>query len=156
MKGKLIKCVDFYGLKINDYIVGLSDLSTNKMLNYPYNLRKANCDELFGVITAENMMKDIESNCSRVKEGFILGFQTAMDLNKDKLFTIVDITYAIISFSARMKPSEIVKNLLKQPTEIDVEILTMERWEYGDFEYKELSIKPKLDYDKCLILKKAE
>ena len=95
--------------------------------------------------------------------GFEEGFNKAMELNKDKVFTLSDISYAI-SFSGKMKPSEIVRNLLQQPTEIEVEII-MKNLRTGnivkhdsDLEWDEDGLCdraiPKLESEGCLILKK--
>jgi hypothetical protein len=134
-------------------------------------LSKQNCDELFGVVDVEKLAKNdpngyYESDYQNIfVDGFINGFNKAMELNKDKVFTLSDISYAI-SFSGKMKPSEIVRNLLQQPTEIEVEII-MKNLRTGnivkhdsDLEWDEDGLCdraiPKLDSEGCLILKKIK
>jgi hypothetical protein len=75
-----------------------------------------------------------------------------MELNKDKLFTLSDISYAI-AFSGKMKPSQIVKNLLEQPTEIDVEVV-MDKIP-ADLAPGGWDVFPKLDSQGCIILKRV-
>jgi hypothetical protein len=178
MKAKLIKRDDnFYSLKLDGIVMATS----NGML-VDYNLSKQNCDEIFSIVDVERLAENIVTSHPDFKsEGFsdyqngklngiIEGFNKAMELNKDKVFTILDISYAI-AVSGKMKPSEIVKNLREQPTEIEVEI-EMETISSGriiivDYSHinnpkiiseKPLGSKeqrPKLDSSGCLILKRV-
>jgi hypothetical protein len=113
-----------------------------------------------------------------VKRGIIIGFNKAMELNKDKVFTLEDMEQLVKSAfyagltkgQGKNKDFDIDKYTekhLQQPTEIEVEI----EMEYigeckgndnngcfqdspghncGCFEYK-----PKLDSSGCLILKRV-
>jgi hypothetical protein len=164
MIGKLIKCTHFYALRIDSDIIAVSleRESESHTVNYKYSLSKQNCDEIFEVLTAENMMKDVESSCSRVKEGFVLGFQVAMGLNKDKLYTIKDIRRAMSAglsigygrqFEIEDKQFEIdaYTQELQLPLEIEVEV-EMARIP-ADLAPDGWDVFPKLDESGCLILK---
>jgi hypothetical protein len=139
-----------------------------------YKLSKENCDEIFGVVSPEVMMKDIESNCDKTKEGYILGFQMAMELNKDKVFTLEDMRNAIelaqggsmqevhngygrsteLEFVLdNLSTDEIIQSI-QQPTEIEVEIITVPTLSNsGNVYFGDI---PKLDENGCLILKQIE
>jgi hypothetical protein len=128
-----------------------------------YNLSKENCDSLFGVIDVEKLADELKVGISYkeydhlIKRGIIVGFNKAMELNKDKLFTLEDIKRAI-SFGQGMdlwKEEEQIDKLiqsLQQPTEIDVEIEMEDSIGIGDKYTPEP--KPLLDEQGCLILKK--
>lgn len=99
----------------------------------PYKkLSVKNCDEMFGVIDVEKLAfehsNDLGGRCSnRAYKSFKEGFNKAMELNKDKLFTADDIKKAYrAGFKQRNKAeANACKNLiesLQQPTEIEVEI----------------------------------
>jgi hypothetical protein len=142
-------------------------------------LSKQNCDEIFGVVDVEKLaddssqeflIKPIESPIFTF--GYEEGFEKAMELNKDKLFTIEDIANTInkaregivitrISEWETEKEfeyteSEIIQSL-QQPTEIEVEIEMDDIWDGIDSARifpKEETMIPKLDENGCLILKK--
>jgi hypothetical protein len=130
-------------------------------------LSKQNCDEIFGIIDVEKLAEeeykshasneDLYGNSEDLqlayKAGVVEGFNKAMELNKDKVFTLSDISYAI-SFSGKMKPSEIVRNLLQQPTEIEVEIEMELEIDTSKLIGAIYGHKPKLDSEGCLILKR--
>lgn len=98
----------------------------------PYKkLSVKNCDEIFGVVDVDKLA--IYHNYMVGDEGisnphsFKVGFNKAMELNKDKLFTVDDIKKAYrAGFNQRNKAkTNACKNLiesLQQPTEIEVEI----------------------------------
>jgi hypothetical protein len=124
-------------------------------------LSKQNCDEIFGVI---NIIDLAERNSKYSEEDYIEGFNKAMELNKDKLFTEFDIIKAFeygwnqrhFDKTDENELREIQKRFiqsLQQPTEIEVEI----EMEYQGFEVdgkiKE-SYLPKIDENGCLILRK--
>jgi hypothetical protein len=90
-------------------------------------LSKQNCDEIFGVVDVEKLAEEeipysssTTINVQRMR--FIHGFNKAMELNKDKLFTVEDMGN-LWDFCAYNKGSfyEGLESL-QQPTEIDVEI----------------------------------
>jgi hypothetical protein len=119
-------------------------------------LSKQNCDEVFGVVDVEKLAEEYDPNyaITDISNGFhfIEGFNKALELNKDKLFTLYEIKEAIriaqhIQIDEKgvlteYKEEQILR-MLQQPTEIEVEIVTETReW-----------IK-KLDSNGNLILKK--
>ena len=142
----------------------------------PYKrLSKQNCDEIFGVVDVEKLaqmdihnVKPINPHPHSYFSGFIRGFNKAMELNKDKLFTIEDMYEAIrkaksydeipnhdgVIVSFDYSKEEIIQSL-QQPTEIEVKI-EMELVSDGLDEMAQLQHKrvPKLDENGCLILRK--
>jgi hypothetical protein len=142
-------------------------------------LSKENCDEIFGVVDVERLANETftETNPS-LKEyeeglhiGFKEGFLKAMELNKDKVFTVEDIKKAIAfgwDYEGLTKDEMLERynfkleynnsyaedtdkfiQSLQQPTEIEVEIeqvLTQSSIE-GDAIWKY-----KLDENGCVIL----
>ena len=60
-------------------------------------LSKQNCDELFGVMDVEKLAEEYGSKFahSYYPEDFIAGFNKAMELNKDKVFTLEDVKKAM-------------------------------------------------------------
>jgi len=165
MKAKLIK--NHYG-----YAYLLADENGNTIATSDNSrLSLKNCDSLFGVVDVDGMMKDILSNCSKTKEGYILGFKMAMALNKDKLFTLNDMRKGIQfgedntdmdSFDTVISDKEVNEFIqsLQQPTEIEVEVVMecpqCQEWGYVSECRKDCNkkfLQPKLDSEGCLILK---
>ncbi len=121
MKATLIKENDFYYLVKDNKII--AEINGHPLKSITGKLSKQNCDEIFGIITSEALMKDITSNCDITKEGFILGFQVAMELNKDKLFTEDDVNLAFVL--GKNKDESRIHKLINskiRPTEVEVEI----------------------------------
>jgi hypothetical protein len=109
-------------------------------------LSKQNCDEIFGVVDVEKLAREEACDCEAsecdVRDDYKKGFNKAMELNKDKVFTLEDIKIAIqfgwddeammakeISDKYGFNASEYhSKNIIpfiqsiQQPTEIEVEI----------------------------------
>jgi hypothetical protein len=157
MKAKLIKKGDEYIL--NPSIVG-------------YKLSKQNCDEIFGVVDVEKLAEEHSDKeygggqSPSYFSGFEDGFNKAMELNKDKVFTIGDIDKAIEWATINGRKGNIthydIDNFIKslqQPTEIEVEIVTEsmnidEIREQGKGFLNSNTNKPKLDENGCLILKR--
>jgi hypothetical protein len=128
-----------------------------------------NCDEIFGVVDVEKLAEESWGDkISSPYHAYIEGFNKAMELNKDKVFTLEDIDkayWAGMKFVGEDKGSykEFIQTL-QQPTEIEVEIL-MRNSRTGnivkhdsDLEWDEDGLCdraiPKLDSEGCLILKK--
>jgi hypothetical protein len=187
MKKKLIKKEDdFYSLRVDGIVMATS----NGML-VDYKLSKENCDEIFGVVDADKLgQKHYEVHIKRGhtqedslqrKIDFIIGFSKAMDLNKDKLFTIEEMKAifafghqvgmnTILAIQSQHSPQPLPKQdsdklrdefiqSLQQPNEIEVEI----RCWIGNGDKESDSFKdplvtntgiPKLDENGCLILRK--
>jgi hypothetical protein len=151
----LMKIGEEYKLYSHDSCIATTHESPHKRLS------KQNCDEIFGVI---NIIDLAERNSKYSEEDYIEGFNKAMELNKDKLFTEFDIIKAFeygwnqrhFDKTDENELREIQKRFiqsLQQPTEIEVEI----EMEYQGFEVdgkiKE-SYLPKIDENGCLILRK--
>jgi hypothetical protein len=150
-----------------------------------YKLSKQNCDEIFGVVDVERLaeysVQEVkESNADFYlrdvyKEFFIEGFNKAMELNKDKQFTLEDIRIAIV-YGEKHRDMDAGKipyqpffeflSSLQKPTEIEVEIemerVVIETKVIGAVKgvkgsgHKTTTYKsvPKLGSDGCLILRK--
>jgi len=149
----------------NDIAIATTDQSFIDELG-AMKLSKENCDEIFGVVDVEKLAdeyivikpKHREHEHNLAVSAYIEGFKKAMELNKDKLFTVEDVKKAIYMSNhvryAAFSIDEIIQSL-QQPTEIKVEI----EMEYQGFEVdgkiKE-SYLPKLDENGCLILTKKK
>jgi hypothetical protein len=166
---KLIKTEDEQGVM---YSLSGDNLPDN------YVLSKQNCDSLFGAVDVEKLAEKLSPNYAW-KYGFIRGFNKAMELNKDKVFSLEDIKRAILfgenntdmdSFDTVISDKEVNEFIqsLQQPTEINVEI-EMENYGYCEgcrkagilhcahadtCGYAETRERPKLDSSGNLILKK--
>lgn len=148
-----------------------------------YKLSKQNCDEIFGVIDVEKLaeysVQEVkESNADFYlrdvyKEFFKEGFNKAMELNKDKLFTLEDIRIAIVygekhrDMDAGKIPYQpffeflaSLQKLTEIEVEIEMEVADLAFYENGERYPIEANIperfkyKPKVDSEGCLILKK--
>jgi hypothetical protein len=173
MKAKLIKKADgWYNLYNGEIGIG----STHEELQ-GYKLSKQNCDDIFGVIDVEKLA---EEDCSihhpyhpvhdhTPRATFIRGFNKAMELNKDKVFTLEDMMNCwnkSLKFQDHKETFGEYIQSLQQPTEIEVEI-EMETKKQLVNGYRnqpdnvigfvadyENILQPKLDSEGCLILKK--
>jgi len=137
-------------------------------------LSKQNCDEIFGVTDVEKLAEnngkglpfiDYEEDLIIYKIGVNVGFNKAMELNKDKLFTVEDVKRAIFNFAnydyknmSELDGRDKAIQSIQQPTEIEVEI---EMENYVKYVPKSLGtvyptggVRPRLDENDCLILKK--
>lgn len=131
-------------------------------------LSKENCDEMFGVVNVENLAENhpLEvSNASHgfgIKDGIVYGFNKAIELNKDKLFTLEDLKNAFYNgWNYRSDDYQYPKAIkeylqhLQQQTEIEVEVEVFSPNDLKSVEndWSKLNT-PKLDENGCLILKK--
>jgi hypothetical protein len=164
MKAKLINTNVNYLLE-DDKGVIIASTSTKEGNN---KLSKQNCDEIFGVVDAIDVVyKQVRNGFDGVIDSFTEAFgkqciNKAMELNKDKLFTLEDMKKAIVwahdkstegVYLSRLPVDEFIQSL-QQPTEIEVEIEMEDiRLPHGANESYIKSI-PKLDSEGCLILKK--
>jgi len=145
MKTKLIKNVEYsngkeiyYSLITNDECIGTTHDVFNKEMKdnnedvFFHKLSLKNCDLLFGVIDVE-LMADFYGASVKgsldfkfgANKGFEDGFNKAMELNKDKLFTREDmINFAEYCKGDLMKTRDLFNEYqsIQQPAEIDVEI----------------------------------
>jgi hypothetical protein len=176
MKGKLVKNNHFYALQIDSDIIAVSlDRETPEhTVNYKYSISKQNCDEIFGVVDVEKLSSDYANerfneeyssstgNFQAFSSSFRDGFNKAMELNKDKLFTmeqVLDAFYAgwISKDKTYPEAQKSYKGYLErhvmQPTEIEVEV-EMDRIP-ADLAPGGWDVFPKLDENNCLILKKV-
>lgn len=180
MKATLIKKVEgWYNLYQDKIGIG----STYPELQ-GYKLSKQNCDEIFGVVDVEKLFNEVDETIDFHEfcfSSFKLGFNKAMELNKDKRFTSRDMLSAYIQGTndgaqfeslldydsedfdeahefAKETEREFIQSL-QQPTEIEVEV-EMESMnideirEQGKGFLNANTKKPKLDENGCLILKK--
>ena len=164
MKAMLIKVNDYYNLQDEKgNVIGTSYQFKSPVGDNLHKLSKQNCDSLFGVVDAvklaeEEIPNDGFADTTLMQKGFIKGFKKAMELNKDKLFTLKDLeTVWDRSVDYRHNPihensfGECIKSI-QQPIEINVEIEM-------DFIPADRALNgwdtfPKLDTEGCLILKK--
>jgi hypothetical protein len=166
MKAKLIKSEDSYILKDGLFhVLGIDDKKLKDRLNCPYLLSKKNCEEMFGVTDVEKLAIEYDLyekfNFVGQTRAYKAGFNKAMELN-DKVFTLEDMLKAI-QFGEDNTDIESFDDIpgedklqfiqsLQQPTEIEVEIEMEYKGRIKLEKYHEL--KPKLDSEGCLILKK--
>jgi hypothetical protein len=166
MKAKLIKDEDGYSLFTREEnSTNRKFIATTQGMYVDHKISKQNCDELFGVVNVEKLAEE------SVFDGFRTiwknGFNKAMELNKDKLFTVEELRYAFYTgmkhgseggiMFGKALADEYVQSL-QQPTEIEVEI-EMECLDPNcdGINKKGVCIpgdKPKLDSEGCLIIKK--
>jgi len=152
VKMKLIKTEDEQGVM---YSLSGDNLPEN------YVLSKQNCDEIFGVVDVEKLAMDWRESTGyhdADSYSYILGFNKAMELNKDKVFTLEDVRKAfnkgyLMKFNPSDEYTETLTGLvqfIQQPTEIEVEVV-MDIC--GDKVYA--VPEPKIDENGCLILKRV-
>jgi hypothetical protein len=165
----------------NDIAIATTDQSFIDELG-AMKLSKENCDEIFGVVDVEELAdeyivikpKHREHEHNLAVSAYINGFNKAMELNKDKLFTVEDMV-GYFDWHKKQRyvshePYDIHEYIqsLQQPTEIEIEI-EMEKYGYCEgcrkagmwhcthadtCGYAETRERPKLDANDCLILKK--
>ena len=164
MKRKLIKTEVNYYLYVDGKIIASTEYVEGKQ-----KLFKQNCDEIFGVVDAIDVVyKQVRNGFDGVIDSFTEAFgkqciNKAMELNKDKVFTLRDVKQAIFNFAnydrktiSELDRMDMAIASIQQPTEIDVEIETETKvWEFiSNGEFESFEIIPKLDENGCLILRK--
>jgi hypothetical protein len=170
MKAKLIKLELNEGYRLDDE---KGNLIASTLDGAKTKLSKQNCDEIFGVIDVEKLAMGYELyekiNFVGQTRAYIVGFNKAMELNKDKVFTLEDMK---LMFEFGYRKNNLIETTfesalnfiqsIQQPTEIEVEIV-MSPCYYDDSlggfstsytEGKPIE-EPKLDKDGCLILKRV-
>jgi len=170
MKAKLVKENDYhYYLTIDGKIIADTEAHPLSSINVS-KLSKQNCDEIFGVVDVEKLADELKVGISYkeydhlIKRGIIVGFNKAMELNKDKLFTLEDMMNCwnkALKFQEHKETLGEFIQSLQQPTEIDV-VIVMEcpqcqEWGYVSECRKDCNkkfLQPKLDSERQLIIKK--
>ncbi len=179
-KVELVKRDDHYGL-----YDGSGQKIAATLDGCKYKLSKENCDEIFGVVDVGKLALEecnntdpLRLDSQKYKQdpyfriGYLKGYNKAMELNKDKLFTMEDVdkifTCGKLYQDSKNKAYSFqnVLNKLRQPTEIEVEIVMETKQQLINgyknqpdnvvgfiAEYKDVQV-PMLDKDGCLILKK--
>ena len=168
-----LQCVENeYYLTDNGRTIATTDKELLNDMIGAKKLSKQNCDEIFGVVDVDDLAwnsktgKPLNICAPNYLDGFKEGFNKAMELNKDKLFTIEDIMKAFEAGYETLESEktynehyDILIQSLQQPNEIEVEI----RCYIGNGDKESDSFKdplvtntgiPKLDENGCLILKK--
>ena len=173
MKAKLTKITGIYTLlDDNDRMVASDDVDMQK--DYEIGkLSTKNCDEIFGIIDVEKLAKEVLPNDDTTgtlskQKGFVIGFNKAMELNKERYLseeTIEDNFKGLRDCIEDKEIAEFYINLAKTifcenyPTEIEV-VIEMEPYRMSDFvedgntHPSGVIERPKLDSEGCLILKK--
>jgi hypothetical protein len=174
MKGKLTKITGIYTfIGKDDKMIASDDKDMQK--DYQIGkLSKQNCDEIFGVIDVDGLARKWRDN-SMYRDAnaysYKAGYNKAMELNKDKVFTLEDMKNAFYNgWNYRGEdyqwPTAIKEYLqhLQQPTEIEVEVEMINSRtgkivnSESDLEWDENGLCDiailKLDEKGCLILKK--
>jgi hypothetical protein len=151
-------------------------IDENNKITSHHHLSKQNCDEIFGVVDVEKYVDEYVAEWEYTERiGFRDGFNKAIDLNKDKHFTLGDMKRAFncgrdSESIDRFEDWRIFTHFIDslEPTEIEVEI-EMENYGYCEGCRKagiwhcahadtcgnaETRKRPKLDLSECLILKK--
>jgi hypothetical protein len=127
------------------------EASLNPDGEFEEKLSKQNCDEIFGVVDVEKLAEESWSDkISSPYHAYIEGFNKAMELNKDKVFTLEDMGN-LWDFCTYNKGT--FAEFIQQLTEIEVEI-GMELNMNGKNAIDRSMYIPKLDSKGCLILKK--
>jgi methanogenic corrinoid protein MtbC1 len=161
MKGKLNKVDNGYVLLV-DNIMYATDNDK---------LSKENCDEIFGVIDVEKLANDVGEKYNHslyqfAKDRFIEGYNKAIELNKDKVFTeeqVIEFTMSMISQYVQGNTNiwnrELLSESLQQPNEIEVEIMMESSKFIVDKSQRDdvrngFNYRPKRDSENCLILQK--
>jgi hypothetical protein len=159
MKGKLNKLDNGYVLLV-DNIMYATDNDK---------LSKQNCDEIFGVVDVEKLADEYivvnpkyrEYEHNLAVSAFINGFNKAMELNKNKMFTEFNMRICFYEgkWGDKFTTFEPFIQYFQQPAEIEVEIVTEpmnldEIREQGKGFLNTNTDKPKFDSNGNLILKK--
>jgi hypothetical protein len=163
MKAKLIKSGNHYHLFEGDRFISTTDCKKGT----PNKLSKQNCDEIFGVVDVEKLAEnyekenfngDLEHHPLQI---FKAGFNKAMELNKDKVYSKEDIENAFnlgLGFDGEKGETDTFKEFIRfiqKPTEIEVEIVKEPVYEgLDEMAQPQYAKVPKLDSNGCIILKK--
>jgi hypothetical protein len=125
MKAKLIKTGSDYLLRdMGGNVLAITNGTTEGR-----KLSKQNCYEIFGVVDVEKLAIEYDLyekiNFVGQTRAYKAGFQKAMELNKDKLFTLEDMMNCwnkALKFQDHKQTFGEYIQSIQQPTEIEVEI----------------------------------
>ena len=161
----LMKLKEDYKLYSHDSCIATTHESPYKRLS------KENCNEIFGVVDVEKLAEEtIGELFFEVKalhiELFKKGFNKAMELIKDKLFTIkevVELCKILLSNpiekcgkTYQELTDNYIQSLQQQEIEVEIEMENYVKYVPKSLEtiYPTGGIRPRLDENGCLILKK--
>jgi len=189
MKATLIKENDFYYSLSKDNKI-IAEIDGHPLKSITGKLSKQNCDEIFGVVDVEKLAQDYaKSQCEDLHDelgktgaewgwetalDFKNGFNKAMELNKDKQFTLEDMRRAIaygenhrdmdagkvpyqtfVEFIGSLQPKEIEVEVEMKKVVDEIKVIGAVKGVKGSGDkittYKTV---PKLDENGCLILRK--
>jgi hypothetical protein len=164
MKGKLIKLNVGVGYRLNDEH---GDLFASTLQSSKTKLSIQNCDEIFGIVDVEKLAEEELLKAEKhhkllspitYKDGIKKGINKAMELNKDKVFTLGQLKTAmdmarVMTDGKYVHSGEEIFQFLQQPTEIEVEVV-MDKIP-ADLAPGGWDEFPKLDSQGCLILKRV-
>jgi hypothetical protein len=157
MKAKLIKVENTFYLKQGETILATSSIP-NLSASIRYSLSKQNCDEIFGVVDVDKLAEEETiRNEFNSEKSFINGFNKAMELNKDKLFTLEDMMNCWNKALTFQNHKELFGYHIQslQQNEWGVEIVMEDIIHLKNRRGGLANMgKPKLDADSCLILKR--
>ena len=134
-----------------------------------YELQKLsieNCNLIFGIFDVEKLAEDFAKNHSiypsakdDTEYGFKHGFNKALELNKDKKFSLEQVIEAMSLYKRNeFAMSKVLVMVLEEPQDIEVEIEMAEVESYKDKMGNLRTEKtfPRVDKNGCLILKKLQ
>jgi hypothetical protein len=155
-KGNYILVDSTKGVYDKGYLIGSSrESDVNK-------LSKQNCEAIANGYDVYELAKENyhkfwpiidESGLINHTFGYVAGFNKAMELNKDKVFTLEQMSVAYNTNRSGTLFEQLINSFGGQPTEIEVEI-EMELNMNGKNAIDRSIYIPKLDSEGCLILKK--
>ena len=165
MKTLLTRINGIYTLMKDGKMIASDDIDFQK----DYELQKLsieNCNQIFGIFDVEKLAEDFAKIHSTylteqddTEFGFRNGFNKALELNKDKKFTLEQVIEAMSLYKRNeFAMSKVLVMVLEEPKEVAVEI-EMESMnideirEQGKGFLNGNTMKPKLDENGCLILK---
>jgi hypothetical protein len=165
MKTLLRKINGIYTLMKDGKMIASDDIDFQK----DYELQKLsieNCNLIFGIFDVEKLAEDFAKNNSiypsakdDTEYGFKHGFNKALELNKDKKFSLEQVIEAMSLYKRNeFAMSKVLVMVLEEPQDIEVEIEMAEVESYKDKMGNLRTEKtfPRVDKNGCLIIKKLQ
>jgi hypothetical protein len=165
MKTFLRKINGIYTLIKDGKMIASDDIDFQK----DYELQKLsieNCNLIFGIFDVEKLAEDFAKNHSiypsakdDTEYGFKNGFNKALELNKDKKFSLEQVIEAMSLYKRNeFAMSKVLVIVLEEPQDIEVEIEMAEVESYKDKMGNLRTEKtfPRVDKNGCLIIKKLQ